>query len=204
MSTGSLEVDQRVQAVAGGVLEAELVADARGERRVLARRARQLGEARRRARAAAARTRRGSPRRACRAPCRRRARRAGRRACGSCSAPCRSTCRWRCWRRCRRSSPRRSTPGRGRSCGRSGASGRFAAAPMTPGCSVIVRASAATSMPRQPSPSMTSTESLIAWPERLVPAARKVTGVRRRAQQASTRRSSASSSTTTTSFGTSR
>ena len=78
--------------------------------------------------------------RACRAPCRRRARRAGRRACGSCSAPCRSTCRSRCWRRCRRSSRRRSMPDRGRSCGRSGASRRLAAAPITPGCSVIGRA----------------------------------------------------------------
>ena len=39
------EVDQRVQAVAGRVLEPELVADARGERRVLARRPRQLAEA---------------------------------------------------------------------------------------------------------------------------------------------------------------
>ena len=31
--------------------------------------------------------------------------------------------------------------------------------------------------PRQPSPSSTSTESVIAWPDRLVPAARNVTGV---------------------------
>ena len=59
----------------------------------------------------------------------------------------------------------------------SGASLRLAAAPITPGCSVINAPSAATSMPRQPSPSMTRTESLIAWPERLVPAARNVTGV---------------------------
>ncbi len=60
----------------------------------------------------------------------------------------------------------------------SGASRRLAAAPMTPGCSVTVAASAPTAQPRQPSPSSTSTESVIAWPDRLVPAARKVTGVR--------------------------
>ena len=76
-------------------------------------------------------------------------------ACGSCSARCRSTCRSRCWRRCRRSSRRRSTPGRGRSCARSGASRRLAAAPITPGCSVIVAPSALDTQPRQPSPSST-------------------------------------------------
>ncbi len=68
-------------------------------------------------------------------------------------------------------------PGRARSCGRNGASRRLATAPMTPGCSEIVCASSPTSMPRQPSPSITSTESVMAWPDRLVPAARKVTGV---------------------------
>jgi hypothetical protein len=41
-------------------------------------------------------------------------------------------------------------------------------------------------MPRQPSPSSTSTESLIAWPDRLVPAARKVTGAFSARQCAST------------------
>jgi hypothetical protein len=39
-------------------------------------------------------------------------------------------------------------------------------------------ASADTRMPCQPSPSSTSTESLKAWPDRLVPAARNVSGVR--------------------------
>jgi hypothetical protein len=51
---------------------------------------------------------------------------------------------------------------------------------------------------------MTSTESLTACPDRLVPAARKVTGVRSGAQHSSTRRTSASLSATTTSFGTRR
>ena len=50
----------------------------------------------------------------------------------------------------------------------------------------------------------TRTESLIAWPDRLVPAARKVSGVPSCAQQASTRQTSVSVSTTTTSFGSSR
>ena len=177
MSIGSVEVDQRIQAVAGRVLQPELVADARCERFVGARRARQRVERRGRARVRARGMRRGSPHRACRAPCRRPARRAARPACGSCSAPFRSTCRSRCWRRCRRSSRRRSTPDRGRSCGRSGASRRLAAAPITPGCSVMVSPPAPISQPRQLSPSITSTESLIACPERLVPAARNVTGV---------------------------
>ena len=86
----------------------------------------------------------------------------------------------------------------------SGASLRFATPPITPGCSVTVRASSAIATPRQPSPSITSTESLSAWPERLVPAARNVTGVCRRAQHSSSRRTSLSLSTTTTSLGTSR
>ncbi len=85
-----------------------------------------------------------------------------------------------------------------------GASARFAAAPMTPGPSVMVAASGATSMWRQPSPSSTSTESVSAWPDRLVPAARNVTGSPSRAQARSTCCTSASLSTTTTSCGTSR
>ena len=58
-----------------------------------------------------------------------------------------------------------------------GASRRLATAPMTPGCSEIVQPPSPTRQPRQWSPSITSTESLIAWPDRLVPAARKVSGV---------------------------
>ena len=57
---------------------------------------------------------------------------------------------------------------------------------------------------RQLSPSNTSTESLIAWPDRLVPAARNVTGVCKAAQSASRRTTSSSLSTTTAIWGTSR
>ncbi len=81
---------------------------------------------------------------------------------------------------------------------------RLASAPMTPGCSAIVAPSALGWQSRQPSPSTTSTESLIAWPDRLVPAARKVSGTRASRHKPSTRTSSVSSSTTTTSCGTSR
>ncbi len=57
-----------------------------------------------------------------------------------------------------------------------GASQAFAWAPMTPGCRRICAPSARISRPFQLSPRTSSTESLMAWPERLVPAARKVTG----------------------------
>ena len=85
-----------------------------------------------------------------------------------------------------------------------GARRRLAMAPMTPGCSVMVSPPSPGVQPRQLSPSSTSTESLIACPDRLVPAARNVTGVCNRAQSASKRRSSSSLSMTTTIFGTSR
>ena len=81
---------------------------------------------------------------------------------------------------------------------------RLAAAPITPGCRVTVAASGDTCTLAQPSPSITSTESLSACPDKLVPAARKVKGVPWRAQQRSSSRSSASLSTTTMSCGTSR
>ena len=87
---------------------------------------------------------------------------------------------------------------------RNGARRRLATAPMTPGCRTIVWPSSAGVQPRQWSPIRTSTESLIACPDRLVPAARKVTGVCSRAQCASSRTTSASLSTTTAIFGTSR
>src|SRR5215475_1153194 len=54
---------------------------------------------------------------------------------------------------------------------------RFASAPMIPGWSRIVSAPGLIDQSRHPSPSSARTESLIACPERLVPAARKVTGV---------------------------
>ena len=71
-----IEIDERVQAVAGGVLHAELVADAAGECRVLARRARQFGQPRGQLGPLLQRRRRGWRHRACRAPCRRPAPRA--------------------------------------------------------------------------------------------------------------------------------
>ena len=177
-----VEIDQRVQAVAGRVLHPELVADPRRERFVAARRAGERVERADELGLRARETRRGSPDRGCRAPCRSRERRAARRACGSCSARCRSTFRSRCWRRCRRSSPRRSTPGRGRSCGRSSRAGDWRRRRSRRVAARSSRARGPTSARRQPSPSSTSTESLIAWPERLVPAARNVTGVREAAR----------------------
>jgi hypothetical protein len=84
------------------------------------------------------------------------------------------------------------------------ASRRLAIAPITPGCSAIVSASVPMRHPRQLSPSSTSTESVIACPERLVPAARNVTGVPWPAHAASRRTTSSSLSTTTASAGTRR
>ncbi len=86
----------------------------------------------------------------------------------------------------------------------SGARRRFAAEPMTPGCRWMTAASADTRMPCQLSPNNTSTESLSACPDRLVPAARKVSGALNSAHKASKRCISDSSSTTTTSCGTRR
>ncbi|MNN39837.1 hypothetical protein D3C81_1538890 [compost metagenome] len=57
-----------------------------------------------------------------------------------------------------------------------GASQALAWAPITPGCRRICVPWPRISRPFQLSPSTISTESLIAWPDRLVPAARKVTG----------------------------
>ena len=85
-----------------------------------------------------------------------------------------------------------------------GARRRLATAPITPGCSVMVLPSALGTQRCQSSVSITSTESLIAWPERLVPAARNVTGVACRAHRCRRRTSSASLAMTTTSCGTSR
>ena len=172
------EVDQRVEAVAGRVLHPELVADARGQRFVGARGSAERVELAHELALARAERRAARRHRACRARCRRRARRASRPACGSCSARCRSTCRSRCWRRCRRSSRRRSTPDPGRSCGRSGASRAVGGGADDARLQRDRRAAVApTSQRRQSSPSSISTESVIAWPERLVPAARNVTGV---------------------------
>ncbi len=86
----------------------------------------------------------------------------------------------------------------------SGARRRLAIAPITPGPSVMVWASPATATRLHASPSRTRTESLIACPERLVPAARNVTGALRFAHAARTATTSASASTMTASRGTRR
>ena len=86
----------------------------------------------------------------------------------------------------------------------SGASQALAWAPMTPGCRRICAPLARMSRPFQLSPRTISTESLMAWPERLVPAARKVTGTRWALASSSRHTTSASDSTRTTSLGISR
>ena len=85
-----------------------------------------------------------------------------------------------------------------------GASTALALAPITPGCRRICSPPLRISRPFQLSPSTISTESLIAWPDRLVPAARKVTGTFSACASLSSLTTSASVSTRTTSLGTSR
>jgi hypothetical protein len=85
-----------------------------------------------------------------------------------------------------------------------GASQALACAPITPGCRRICVPWPRISRPFQLSPSTISTESLIACPERLVPAARKVTGTRSRWASFSSVTTSSSDSTRITSFGISR
>jgi hypothetical protein len=86
----------------------------------------------------------------------------------------------------------------------SGASARFACAPITAGPRRIVAPPSRTSSRRKPSPSTTSTESEIACPDRLVPAARRVSGAPTAPQTSSTARMSSSLSATTTTRGTRR
>ncbi|MCY1460361.1 hypothetical protein D9M71_779140 [compost metagenome] len=85
-----------------------------------------------------------------------------------------------------------------------GASQALAWAPITPGCRRICWPWWRISRPFQLSPSTISTESLMAWPDRLVPAARKVTGTRSRWASLSRATTSSSDSTRTTSLGISR
>ncbi len=199
-----VEVDQRVEPVAGRVLHPVLVPDARGERGVArvrcARRSRRCSSGR--VRLAERSDARGVV--GVEHARRRRAPRARRRACDSCSRACRSTCRSRCWRRCRRSSRRRSTRDRDRSCGRAARARGSRARRSPPGPRRIVAPPSRTSICRKPSPSSTSTESEIAWPERLVPAARKVSGAPSDRHTSSTARTSCSVSTMATARGTSR
>ncbi|MCY1560780.1 hypothetical protein D9M68_979560 [compost metagenome] len=85
-----------------------------------------------------------------------------------------------------------------------GASQALAWAPITPGCRRICSPCLRMSRPFQLSPSTSSTESLMAWPERLVPAARKVTGTSSAWAALSRAMTSASLSTRITSLGISR
>ncbi|MNQ42490.1 hypothetical protein D3C85_561950 [compost metagenome] len=85
-----------------------------------------------------------------------------------------------------------------------GASTALAWAPITPGCRRICAPLARMSRPFQWSPRTISTESLIAWPDRLVPAARKVTATCWAWASLSSSTTSASDSTRSTSFGISR
>ncbi len=82
-----------------------------------------------------------------------------------------------------------------------GASQALAWAPMTPGCSLICSPWPRTSRPFQLSPSTIRTESLMAWPDKLVPAARKVMGTRSRWASLISPTTSSSDSTRTTSLG---
>ena len=85
-----------------------------------------------------------------------------------------------------------------------GARTAFASAPMTPGSSTMRSPRSFTSRRFQPPASTSKIESVTAWPERLVPAARNVTGNPSRSARASRRTTSSSVRTFTTTFGTSR
>ena len=61
-----------------------------------------------------------------------------------------------------------------------GARARFTAAAMTPGCTRTAAPPSRTSTARQCRDTSTRIPSVTAWPDRLVPAARKVTGMRSR------------------------
>src|SRR5680860_871892 len=74
-------------------------------------------------------------------------------------------------------------------------------APITPGCRRIRAPLSRISRRFQPSPSTISNESLMAWPDRLVPAARKVTGTLCLPASCSSATTSCSAFTRTTSFG---
>ncbi len=87
------------------------------------------------------------------------------------------------------------------------ASRRFTSPPISPGSTVIDRPSSAILYRRHALPlceSFMRTESVIAWPESEVPAARNVTGVACRRAAPSTSTTSCSVCTRTTACGTSR
>ncbi len=85
-----------------------------------------------------------------------------------------------------------------------GASAAFASAPMTPGSRTIRSPPSFTSRRCHPPARTSRIESVTACPERLVPAARNVTGRLRRSATASRRMTSVSLRTFTTILGTSR
>ena len=70
----------------------------------------------------------------------------------------------------------RWTPGRARAWRPSGASRALTAAPITPGCTRTRRPSSSTSTCRQCRATVHEQAVVTAWPDRLVPAARKVSG----------------------------
>ena len=181
---GILEIHQRVEAVAGGVLHPELVTDARGKRRV-ARAARPSASSAPEARSMPRGTGAGSRGPACRARCRRP---------GSRGSPCERTVAV-----LGRAAAHAACVVRGDAADHRGVDRRGVGADLAPeGRELAVggraddarlqtdeRALVGDSERRQLSPSSTKTESLTAWPDRLVPAARKVTGARWRAHSAS-------------------
>ena len=85
-----------------------------------------------------------------------------------------------------------------------GASRRLTSPPTMPGPTRTWLASSASSKVAKPSPISASTPSEMAWPDRLVPAARKVTGVRFCRAAVNTARASFSDSMTATTCGISR
>ena len=86
----------------------------------------------------------------------------------------------------------------------SGARKALASAPMTPGSRTMRSPFSSIRQARHPPASTTSTESEMAWPERLVPAARKVRWTPSREASATRRDTSSREKAFTTIFGTSR
>ncbi len=86
----------------------------------------------------------------------------------------------------------------------SGARKAFASAPMTPGSSAMRPPPSSIRQPRQPPARTTSTESEMDWPERLVPAARKVRCTPSRDPRATRRATSSRAKAFTTILGSSR
>ncbi len=183
ISRGVVVVEQRVQPVAHGVLHRELLADHGHRARVAPHPVAQLQQALVEVGLQGAQPLVGVRGRRCRSPCRTAARRPPTPACGRCSRRCRRPCRWSCWRPRRRWCRPPRWPGPGRTCGRSGPAGRSAARTVTPGCTRTRSPSSRISMSRKCRRVSTSSSSVTAWPDRLVPPERKVSGTPRRPAQ---------------------